>query len=149
MYFETFFTKTFCQLVPKWVFLITVSLMLILIFFTTSSKVTNFPLGRRISKLTLSILQYVFMPLAPEKAVVIIRTWFCSIKKDVGVEPLLVPRTEAFALPDIVERATQKPTPICTDTPFHRVPVRALRTQNPVKRMRIYTSRRHLPLPCP
>ena len=70
-------------------------------------------------------------------------------KKSVGVEPLLVPHSEAFALPDIVERATQKPTPICTDTPFHRVPVRALRTQNPVKRMRIYTSRRHLPLPCP
>ena len=70
-----------------------------------------------------------FMPLAPEKAVVIIRTWFCSIKKSVGVEPLLVPHSEAFALPDIVERATQKPTPICTDTPFHRVPIRALRTQ--------------------
>ncbi len=55
--------------------------------------------------------------------------WFYSIKKSVGVEPLLVPHSEAFALPDIVERATQKPTPICTDTPFHRVPIRALRTQ--------------------
>ncbi len=114
--------------------------------FTTSSKFTSFLSGIGIRKSTLSILQYVFMPLAPEKAVVIIRTWFCSIKKDVGVKPLLVPRTEALALPIFSKRATQKPTPICTDTPFHRVPVRALRTQNPVKRMRIYTSRRHLPL---
>lgn len=64
------------------------------------------------------------MPLTPEKAVVIIRTWFCSIKKSVGVEPLLVPQTEALALPGMVERATQKPTPICIKAYFHRIPIR-------------------------
>lgn len=46
------------------------------------------------------------MPLTPEKAVVIIQTRLCSIKKDVGVEPLLVPRTEALALPIFSKRAT-------------------------------------------
>ena len=69
-----------------------------------------------------------FMPLAPEKAVDV-KFMVLQHKKSVGVKPLLVPHSEAFALPDIVERATQKPTPICTDTPFHRVPIRALRTQ--------------------
>ena len=69
------------------------------------------------------------MPLTPEKAVVIIQTRLCSIKKDVGVEPLLVPRTEALALPNFSKRATQRPTPICIKAYFHRVPVRALRTQ--------------------
>ena len=63
------------------VFLITVSLMLMPNIFTTSSKFTSFLSGIGIRKSTLSILQYVFMPLAPEKAVAIIRTWFCSIKK--------------------------------------------------------------------
>ena len=55
--------------------------------------------------------------------------WFYSIKKSVGVEPLLVPRTEALALPIFSKRATQRPTPICIKAYFHRVPVRALRTQ--------------------
>ena len=35
------------------------------------------------------------------------------MKKSVGVLQSLVPHTEAFALPTIAERATQKPTPIC------------------------------------
>lgn len=52
------------------------------------------------------------MPLTPEKAVVIIQTRLCSIKKDVGVEPLLVPRTEALALPIFSKRATLDTTPI-------------------------------------
>ena len=50
-------------------------------------------------------------------------------KKSVGVEPLLVPRTEALALPIFSKRATQRPTPICMKTPFRRIPVRILRTQ--------------------
>ncbi len=50
--------------------------------------------------------------------------WF-----SVGVKPLLVPQTEALALPGMVERATQRPTPICIETPFHRVHDRILRTQ--------------------
>lgn len=34
-------------------------------------------------------------------------------KRKRGISSLLVPRSEAFALPNLVERATSKPTPIC------------------------------------
>lgn len=34
------------------------------------------------------------------------------IKKDVGTSLLSVPRTEAFALPEIVEQTTLEPTPL-------------------------------------
>ena len=42
------------------------------------------------------------------------RYWLRQNKKDVGTELSLVPRIEVFALPCIVERATSKPTPICS-----------------------------------
>ena len=58
-----------------------------------------------------------------------------------------VPRVEAFALPGIVERATSKPTPMNIIIPHQTTsPTQAVFIG---KGMRIYTSRRHLPLLSP
>ena len=40
--------------------------------------------------------------------------------KSVGTYQLLVPRIEALALPDVIERATSKPTLICIHFSLYR-----------------------------
>ena len=76
-----------------------------------------------------------------------------QIKKR-GISSLPVPRSEAFAMPCVVERATSKSTPIWIHPPLYgyattwRHPTNGSSWAIPIKGMWLDTSRGHLPLQC-
>ena len=75
-------------------------------------------------------------------------TWPIYTKNAWRVSQSLVPRSEVFALPDVLERATKKPHAICIYNAYKHQSVPKIRIQQWLYTSSIYTPEGYLRLPC-